>query len=157
MQGATTRAEFQDFTLHLEFRTPYQPKARGQGRGNSGVYAQGRHEVQILDSFGLNGEANEAGAIYGVKAPSINMCFPPLQWQTYDIEFTAARYDASGKKTANPRMTVRHNGVEVQKATEIGMPTTAAPVPAGPSAGPILLQDHGNPLRFRNIWVLPKK
>jgi 3-keto-disaccharide hydrolase len=156
LAGATSKATFQSFTLHLEFRTPYKPRARGQERGNSGVYPQGRYEVQVLDSFGLKGENNEAGGIYGVKAPTVNMCFPPLQWQTYDIEFTAAVFGPDGKKTHNARMTVRHNGVEVQSKTEIDHATTAAPLAEGPASGPIYLQDHGNPVRFRNIWILPK-
>jgi hypothetical protein len=153
--GATSRQEFQSFKLHLEFRTPYKPDARGQERGNSGVYAQGRYEVQVLDSFGLKGENNEAGGIYSVAAPSVNMCLPPLQWQTYDIEFTAARFDAAGKKTDPALMTVRHNGVVVQDKVVVPHATTAAPLGEGPAPGPIYLQDHGNPVRYRNVWILP--
>ncbi len=155
-QGATTKQEFQNFTLHLEFRTPWKPKARGQERGNSGVYMQGRYEVQVLDSFGLEGKDNEAGGIYSVGGPSVNICFPPLQWQTYDVEFTAAKFDPAGKKTANARMTVRHNGVLVQDNVEVDHATTAAPLPEGSQPGPIHLQDHGNPVRYRNVWILPK-
>lgn len=153
---ATSRETFGDFHLHVEFRTPFQPKARGQGRGNSGVYCQGRHEVQVLDSFGLKGEHNECGGIYSVAAPSINMCLPPLQWQTYDIDYKAARYDAEGKRTAPARLTVLHNGVKVHDDVEVGPATTAAPLKEGPQPGPIHLQDHGNPVRYRHVWILPK-
>lgn len=157
LQGVTSKVKFQSYTLHLEFQLPYMPAARGQGRGNSGCYAQGRYEVQILDSFGLEGLNNECGGIYSVKAPSVNMCFPPLAWQTYDIDFTAAKYDADGKKTADARLTVKHNGVEIHKDVVIPKATTAAPVAEGPEPGPLYLQDHGNPVRFRNIWVVEKK
>lgn len=157
MQGVTSRQKFQSCTLHLEFLLPYMPAARGQGRGNSGCYAQGRYEVQILDSFGLEGLNNECGGIYSVKAPSVNMCFPPLAWQTYDIDFTAAKYDADGKKTADAKLTVRHNGVEIHRDVAVPQTTTAAPVKEGPEPGPLYLQDHGNPVRFRNVWLVEKK
>jgi hypothetical protein len=156
MEGATSKQTFGAFTLHMEFRTPFQPFDRGQGRGNSGVYAQGRYEVQILDSFGLEGENNECGGIYGVARPKVNMCLPPLSWQTYDIDFTPAEYK-DGKKVRNARMTVRHNGVVIHQDVEIPKATTAAPLPEGPEPGPIFLQNHGNPVRFRNIWVVEKK
>ncbi len=156
IQGATSKEKFQSYTAHCEFRTPYKPKARGQERGNSGFYAQGRYETQVLDSFGLEGKNNETGGIYSVKDPLINMCLPPLQWQTYDVDFTAAQFDAAGKKTKNARMTVKLNGVVVQNDTEIDHATTAAPVPEGPTPGPIYIQDHGNPVRYRNVWISPK-
>lgn len=152
--GVTSREEYQSFKLHVEFRTPYKPAARGQERGNSGVYAQGRYEVQVLDSFGLAGENNEAGGIYSVAAPSVNMCLPPLQWQTYDIDFTAAAFDATGAKTQDATMTVRHNGVVVQEKTKLPHATTAAPLGEGPTPGPLYLQDHGNPVLFRNVWIV---
>lgn len=154
MQGATSKDLFQDFRIHVEFRTPYQPKARGQGRGNSGLYYQGRYETQVLDSFGLAGEDNETGGIYSIRKPDLNMCFPPLTWQTYDGEFRAARYE-NGKKVANAVLTVRLNGITVQRGVELPKKTTAAPVNEGPEAGPIYLQNHGNPVRFRNVWVQP--
>lgn len=157
VQGVTSKQTFQDFTLHLEFMLSYMPNARGQGRANSGCYCQGRYEVQILDSFGLAGENNECGGIYEVKKPDVNMCFPPLAWQTYDIDFTAAKFDAEGKKTADARVTVKHNGVLIQKDVAVPKSTRAAPVPEGPTPGPVYLQDHKNPVRFRNIWVVEKK
>ena len=156
MQGATSKQKFQNCTLHLEFVTPYMPQARGQGRANSGCYLQGRYEVQILDSFGLEGKNNECGGIYSIRDPDVNMCFPPLSWQTYDVDYTAAKYD-SGKKVKNAVITVRHNGVVVHENVEIAKDTTGAPVSEGAEPGPIFLQDHGNPVRFRNIWVVEKK
>jgi len=156
MEGATSKQKFGSFTLHLEFRTPFQPYARGQGRGNSGFYAQGRYEVQILDSFGLEGAINECGAIYGVRKPTVNMCLPPLAWQTYDVDFTAAVYK-DGKLVRPARMTVRHNGVLIHEDVDVPGTTVGAPVRQGEEKGPIFLQNHGDPVRFRNIWVLEKK
>jgi hypothetical protein len=158
MEGTTSKQTFGDHQVHLEFRLAYQPEDRGQGRSNSGIYVQGRYEVQILDSFGLEGKHNECGGIYSVKDPDVNMCLPPLSWQTYDIDYTAARYDAQGKLTANPRITVRHNGVVIHQDVELPgeRSTTAAPVGPGPEPGPVYLQNHGCPLRFRNIWVVPR-
>jgi hypothetical protein len=92
-----------------------------------------------------------------VRAPDVNMCYPPLAWQTYDIDFTAARYDAAGKKTADALLTVRHNGEMVQKGVRAPQPTRAAPVKEGPEPGPVYLQDHGNPVVYRNIWIVEKK
>jgi hypothetical protein len=136
----------------------YQPEDRGQGRSNSGIYAQGRYEVQILDSFGLEGKHNECGGIYSVKDPDVNMCLPPLAWQTYDIDYTATRYDDQGKIVANPRITVRHNGVVIHQDVELPgeRSTTAAPAGPGPEPGPVFLQNHGCPLRFKNIWVVER-
>lgn len=158
LPGATSHRTFGDHHVHIEFRLPYQPEDRGQGRGNSGVYLQGRYEVQMLDSFGLEGRDNECGGIYSVKSPDVNMCYPPLVWQTYDIEFTAGRYDAEGKPVSPPRMTVYHNGVRIHDnvALPADRSTTAAPLAAGPEPGPLFVQDHGCPVRYRNIWVIEK-
>lgn len=111
--------------------------------------------MQILDSFGLQGRDNECGGLYGVAAPAVNMCFPPLSWQTYDVDFTAAQWH-EGKMVSRPRITVRHNGVLVHDDVELPHATTAAPVREGPEKGPVFLQNHGNPVRFRNIWVVEK-
>jgi acetyl esterase/lipase len=157
MQGVTSQQKFGDCRLHVEFRLPYQPEDRGQARGNSGCYLQGRYEVQMLDSFGLEGLDNECGGIYSVKKPDLNMCYPPLAWQTYDIEYEAAKYDEAGKKTKNAVITVRHNGVTIHHQVELPKGTTAAPVPENAQPGPLYLQDHGNPVRYRNIWLVEGK
>ncbi len=156
MEGCTSTDTFGDYSMHLEFRLPFMPKARGQGRGNSGLYHQGRYETQVLDSFGLEGKNNETGGLYSIKAPDLNMCLPPMAWQTYDVDFTAARFDGDGKKTANAKITVKLNGVVVHRDVELPRTTTAAPVREGVEGGPIYLQNHGNPVRFRNIWVRPR-
>jgi len=156
VQGQTSETKFGSVTLHVEFLLPFMPAARGQGRGNSGVYLQGRYECQVLDSFGLSGENNECGGIYQIAKPRVNMCLPPLVWQTYDIDYTAATYEG-GKKTKNATITVRHNGVVIHENVELPKGTTAAPVKEGAEAGPLYLQDHGNPVRFRNVWVVEKK
>jgi hypothetical protein len=155
MEGTWSKKKLQDHSVHLEFRTPYKPHARGQGRGNSGIYVQGRYEAQMLDSFGLEGKINETGGLYSIKAPDLNMCFPPLSWQTYDIEFKAARYK-DGKKTDNAVMTVVLNGVVIQKDVVCDHSTTASKLREGAEPGPIYLQQHGNPVRYRNIWVVEK-
>jgi len=155
MAGATSKRKFQSCQLHVEFQLPFMPTARGQGRGNSGCYLQGRYEVQMLDSFGLEGADNECGAIYGIKAPDVNMCFPPLSWQTYDIDYTAAQFDG-GKKVKNATITVRHNGTLIHDKVELPNATRAAPLAEGPEPGPVYLQDHGNPVRYRNIWIVER-
>ena len=156
MEGCTSKQTFSDFKIHIEFRTPYKPKARGQGRGNSGFYAHGRYEVQVLDSFGEEGRHNECGGIYSTKPPLLNMCYPPLSWQTYDIDFTAAKFK-EGKKVANAIMTVHHNGVLIHDKTVCDHATTASPMREGPQPGPVFFQNHGNPVRYRNIWVVETK
>ncbi len=155
MYDTFSHEKFGDHSLHIEFRTPFRPEARGQMRGNSGVYVQSRYEVQVLDSFGLSGEDNECGGIYKQAKPRVNMCYPPLTWQTYDIDFTAARYDEAGKKTKNARITVKHNGVVIHDDLELksGTPGRLA---EGPGPQPLYLQGHGNPVVYRNIWVVKK-
>jgi hypothetical protein len=155
MQGVVTREDFGDATWHIEFRLPYQPLDRGQGRGNSGAYFQGRYEVQMLDSFGLEGKDNECGGVYSVAAPSVNMCLPPLTWQTYDVEVTSPKYDGD-TKLADARLTVRHNGVVVHDDVAVPKITPSGRDGKDKTVGPLYLQDHGNPVRYRNIWVVPK-
>ena len=150
-----SKEKFADHTLHLEFRTPFKPSGRGQGRGNSGVYVQSRYEIQVLDSFALAGKSNECGGIYQIAEPRVNMCLPPLQWQTYDIDFTAARYDDEGMKIANARVTVKHNGVVIHDDLELPKHTPGRHQ-EGPEPDALYLQGHGNPVYYRNIWVVKK-
>ncbi len=153
MMGTEFKRRFSDFQLHLEFRLPYMPHARGQGRSNSGVYLQSRYEVQILDSFGLSGANNECGALYRYRKPRINMCYPPLSWQTYDITFRSPQFDDSGRKTVNGRLTVRHNGVLIHDDMALERKTGAG-AKESPELLPIKLQNHGNPVHFRNVWIV---
>lgn len=154
MVGTETLAPLGAFRMHAEFMLPYGPLAREQGRGNSGFYVDSRYEVQVLDSFGLEGADNECGALYKSRRPDVNMCLPPLQWQTYDIVFLPAAFDAAGQKTADARLTVWHNGVLIHN--DVAIPNkTGAGEPEGPQSLPTKLQDHGSPVVFRNIWMLP--
>jgi hypothetical protein len=111
----------------------------------------------MLDSFGLAGKNNECGGIYEIRDPSVNMCFPPLQWQTYDVDFTAAKFDESGEKTANARIIVLHNGVKIHDNIDVPRSTRAAPLGEGPEPGIIHLQKHDNPVRYHIIWVVEKE
>ena len=149
-----SKQPFRDFQLHVEFRTPFMPDAREQARGNSGVYLQGRYEIQVLDSYGLKGEDNDCGGIYKVAAPRVNMCAPPGQWQSYDVTFHATRFDGEGTKTQDATVTVVHNGVVIHKDLVIPGPTGGAiDVDIHKPAG-VMLQDHGNLVQYRNIWIL---
>ena len=145
------------FKLHVEFRVPYMPKSSGQGRGNSGVYLQGRYEVQVLDSYGLDSKDNDCGGIYTVAKPLVNACKAPTVWQSYDIEFWAPKFEA-GKKTEPGKATVYHNGTKIHDGVKITTDNTMAGLGGDPSKpGPILLQDHGNPVQYRNIWLVRVK
>lgn len=149
----TSKKSFTDHKVHLEFRLSFMPFASGQGRSNSGVYLQKRNEVQVLDSFGLKGQANECGGLYGQAAPKVNMCFPPLTWQTYDIEFKAARFDQEGKKVSNAVISVWHNGVLIHDRVEL-KDSPAKGEKNGVASGPLHLQSHGGQVQYRNIWVV---
>ncbi|MZE79702.1 family 16 glycoside hydrolase [Streptomyces xinghaiensis] len=151
-----TKDAYRDFRLHVEFRVPLLPDdVTGQDRGNSGIYLQDRYELQILDSYGdTTPDTNEAGAIYQKKAPDVNAATAPETWQTYDITFRAARFDDSGSKTADARVTVVWNGEKVHDDIAIDGPTGGG-APEGPSLGPVRLQDHGNTVRFRDVRVEP--
>ncbi|MCG5117375.1 DUF1080 domain-containing protein [Streptomyces sp. T7(2022)] len=151
-----TKQGFQDFRAHVEFWLPeLPPDVTGQDRANSGVYLQERYEVQILDSYGDTTLADdEAGAIYTKKAPDVNAATAPETWQTYDITFRAARYDASGEKTEDARITVVWNGVTVHDDVAVDGPTGGGAA-EDPTAGAIRLQDHGSKIRYRNVWVEP--
>ena len=152
-----TKREFGDYRLHLEFWLPLEPDHKDQGRANSGVYNQGRYEIQILDMWNNKTYANGGcGAIYGQKDPDKDAIIPPQYWNTYDIVLKSARLDSAGKLLAKPRISVWHNGVRIHNDVEIEKPQTAAGIdgPAWVAKGPILLQNHGSPVRFRNIWLV---
>lgn len=148
---------FGDAQLHVEWAAPLPARGSGQNRGNSGVFLMSTYEVQVLDSYeNVTYPDGQAGAIYGQYPPLLNASRPPGEWQTYDIFFRAPRFDARGLLTAPARMTVLHNGILVQDNVALLGPTTnqrRAPYEAHPDRMPILLQDHGHPVRFRNIWI----
>ena len=148
-----TSQRFGNFQLHLEFNVPYMPNQRGQGRGNSGVYLTGNHELQILDSYKLTLQNDDCGAIYKQITPSVNACKPPLQWQSYDVTFHKAVVEA-GKVVKRAKLTVLHNGIKTIDDAEIS-PTPGGIDIAEGHDGPLMLQDHGNRVEFRNIWIKP--
>jgi len=152
--GIRTKEKFGDFQMHLEFNVPYMPQAKGQARGNSGVYLQGIYELQVLDSYGLKPQSNDCGAIYQQIVPAVNACKPPLRWQTYDITFHAARREGD-KVVKKARLTVVQNGLTIIDDKEISLtPGGVGDVKEG-EYGPIMLQDHGNAVQFRNMWIKP--
>jgi hypothetical protein len=154
-----TRAEFSDFQLHVEFATPREVKGNGQERGNSGVYLLGKFEVQVLDSYqNPTYPDGQAAALYGQHPPMVNASRPPGQWQTYDIAFTAPRFKTGGTLDQPAIVTVVHNGIVVQNAVRFWGPTAhkqIGPYTPDTAKGPIALQDHGNPVRYRNVWIRP--
>lgn len=161
--GTESRREFKNLMFHLEFRTPFMPTARGMQRGNSGVYVKKEWEIQIVDSFGWNTENRKferlanfgrCGGIHELVKPRVNMCFPPLSWQTYDVEFISSRFDEQGNRVSPGMITVKHNDVVIHDKYVLAI----SPSGEGPGkeklAGPLYLQQHRNPVRFRNIWVV---
>jgi hypothetical protein len=152
-----TREAFGDCQLHVEFAEPVPPKGESQGRGNSGVFLMGLYEIQVLDSYENRTYADgQAAAVYGQYPPLVNASRPPGQWQSYDIVFHAPRLDKTGKLLRPARVTVLHNGVLVQDNVELSGPTAHGarpPYSPQPEKLPLALQDHSNPIRFRNIWI----
>jgi len=155
MEGADLKPMFHDFDLHLEFLLPYMPASTGQARGNSGVYLQSRYEVQVLDSFAQDRLINGCGSLYKQRKPDLNMCFPPMQWQTYDIKFTAPRWAADGSKVRNAHITVWLNGVKIHDNVELSGKTGAGKIEE-PILLPTRIQNHRDPVRFRNIWLIDR-
>jgi hypothetical protein len=151
-----TKREFGDYRLHLEFWLPLMADKKDQARANSGVYNHGRYEIQILDGWNNTTYAfGGCGAIYGQKDPDKDAIKPPENWNSYDIVLRGARLDAAGKLLAKPRMSVWHNGICIHRDVEIEKPSTTAGLEGSWKArGPILLQNHGAPVRFRNIWIV---
>jgi hypothetical protein len=152
-----TKREFTDFQLHVEFATPAEVKGDSQGRGNSGVFLLGKFEIQVLDSYhNLTYPDGQAAAMYGQHPPLVNASRRPGEWQTYDIIFTAPRFNAQSALEKPAVVTVLHNGVLVHNGAEFWGPTrhrSLMPYTADMAKGPIALQDHGNPIRYRNIWI----
>ncbi|GMW00594.1 MAG: hypothetical protein AMXMBFR84_17310 [Candidatus Hydrogenedentota bacterium] len=150
-----SKAEFGSCQIHVEFITPYMPGERGQARGNSGVYVQGRYEVQVLDNFGWDPADNLCGGIYKMAVPIADAVFPPLSVQTYDITFHAPKFDATGKKTQNAKLHVVHNGVVIHDNLELPNGTPGGVSDQEAATGPLLFQDHGDEVAYQNVWVKP--
>ncbi len=157
--GIRTRVAFGDVRLHVEWASPNPAEGTGQDRGNSGVFLMSTYEVQVLDSYRADTYSDgQAGSIYGQFPPRVNVSRAPGEWQSYDIEFRRPRFDDTGALISPARLTVRHNGVLVHDDVALLGPTTnriRAPYRAHADALPISLQDHGHPVRFRNIWAVP--
>lgn len=151
-----TKQTFDNYQLHIEWRTPAEVKGEGQGRGNSGVFMQGKYEVQVLDSYESRTYSNgQASSIYKQTPPLVNATRGPGEWQTYDIIYTAPVFNAKGELLHAATVTVLHNGVVTQNHTRIWGDTAyiGSPTYKAHGKGPIVLQDHGNPVSFRNIWI----
>jgi hypothetical protein len=150
-----SKTTFTDAFIHIEFSVPDMPEATGQAKGNSGVYIQGRYEIQVLDSYGINIPGKgDCGAIYNQYAPLVNACKPATEWQSYDVIFRAARVSETGEVVENARMTVLQNGILIHNNVILQGPTGGALDHDVGEPGPLLLQDHGNPVRYRNIWLV---
>lgn len=149
-----TKEEFGDCQLHVEWASPAEVQGADQGRGNSGVYFQGRYEIQVLDSFqNKTYPDGQAGAFYGNFPPLVNACRKPGEWQAYDIIFHPPRLGEDGKTVVPGSLTVLHNGVLIQDHVPVKAPTVAAAFGGLTPKGPLVLQDHGNPVRYRNLWI----
>lgn len=151
----TTRQKYGDYMLHVEFKTPLMPNAKGQARGNSGIGLQDKYEVQVLDSFGIKIPGKgDCGSLYNQAAPLMVASKPPKEWQSYDIIFRRPRM-RNGAKFSNAAVTVLHNGLPVQNNQEIMGATGIGGGPDTDAPGVIIFQDHGNPVEYRNIWIIP--
>lgn len=169
MAGTMTKRKFKDFKLHLEFRLPFKPEVplSHQDRGNSGIYIFNRYECQVIDSFGIDYDLSTwegknlsdskqwCGSFYKFKTPDVPMCLPPLVWQSYDIDFTAPKFE-DGKKVTNARVSVVQNGVKIHDDLELPKGTGAGGTRPEIPEGNIFIQGHGNPVQFRNIWIVEK-
>jgi hypothetical protein len=150
-----TKENYTDFQLHVEFWLPLMANAKGQQRANSGIYLQGFYEVQVLDSYGLPSKNNDCGAIYETAAPLRNACKKPETWQAYDIAYRAPRFEDDGKLKEAGRVTVFQNNILIHQNQEVSKPTRSFREGDVTKPGPIMLQDHGNAIRYRNIWIIP--
>ncbi|MCP5537663.1 MAG: DUF1080 domain-containing protein [Akkermansiaceae bacterium] len=165
--GGTTKKDVGSFKMHLEFKLPFKPQRNpgNQDKGNSGIYIFNNYEIQVLDTFALDYASTEhpikleshmnqwCGCLYKTKMADVNMCLPPLVWQTYDIEFTAPVFK-DGKKVENAILTVFHNGVKIHNKVELKSGTGAGAKRKQVARGPILFQEHGNPTVYRNVWIV---
>jgi hypothetical protein len=149
-----TEETFGDMQLHIEFWLPLMEESHGQARSNSGVYLQGRYEIQVLDSYGLDSKDNDCAAIYKVAPPLRNASKKPERWQSYDVAFRAPRFDSTGRLMAHAGISVFHNDVMVHNNLEIPGPTGGGLDMDVTKPGPLLLQDHRSPVRYRNIWIV---
>jgi hypothetical protein len=147
-----SKESFSDFQLHIEFLCPVSDKD-GQAKSNSGVYLHGRYEIQVLDTFGQPPADNFCGGIYKIATPLVSASRPAGQWQTFDVTFRAPRFNDAGQVKENPRVTVLHNGIVIHNNVELPSTTAGGIDQVMVKEGPLLLQDHGDPVEYRNIWV----
>jgi hypothetical protein len=156
MEGCTSVEEFGDCSIHLEFCLPYLPSEYGQSRGNSGLIIAGRYELQILDSYGAQGDSGDCGAIFAMVKPKVNMSYPPLSWQTYDIDYIAPRFNEKKEKISDAMLTVKQNNVVIHENVKLTAPTRGAPLNQETPRGPMILQAQRRSVLYRNFWVIKK-
>lgn len=153
-EDIVSTVKFGDAHIHVEWKEPDMPDCTGQAKGNSGVYIHGCYELQVLDSYGVeNPKSNDCGGIYCMYAPRVNACKPALEWQTYDIYLRAPRYNEKGEMTECARATIIQNGICVQNNIMLHQATPGGITEGPVKEGPLMLQDHTNPVSFRNVWV----